>query len=184
MESGFENGTSKFNPILFTRKEKLKMAKSLTDGEMLNGKKHGYWTTYYANGFKRSEGRYIHGKKEGLWIQYYKNGNKTSEASFRDGKTKASIYAITRTETANGAVPIENMMVAPLMVEKKGSGSVTKRMARRCGVSSPIRKAVLVRNRMNIHSVSVMCVAKVDVLHGAIPVHNAAQKWLNSQQKF
>ena len=62
------------------------MAKSLADGEIVNGKKHGYWVTYYANGFKRSEGRYIAGEKEGLWIQYYKNGNKATEATFRDGK--------------------------------------------------------------------------------------------------
>lgn len=62
------------------------MANSLTTGEIVNGKKHGYWVTYYANGFKRSEGRYLAGKKEGLWIQYHKNGNKASEAFFRDGK--------------------------------------------------------------------------------------------------
>ena len=39
------------------------MANSLTTGEMVDGKKHGYWVTYYANGHKRSEGAYIHGKK-------------------------------------------------------------------------------------------------------------------------
>ncbi len=62
------------------------MAKSLTDGEMVDGKKHGYWVTYYANGHKRSEGHYNAGKKEGLWLQYHKNGNKAIEATFRDGK--------------------------------------------------------------------------------------------------
>ena len=62
------------------------MAKSLTTGEMVDGKKHGYWVTYYANGHKRSEGCYLAGKKEGLWIQYHKNGNKAIEATFRDGK--------------------------------------------------------------------------------------------------
>ena len=62
------------------------MRNSLTDGEMIDGKKHGYWVTYYANGLKRSEGGYVHGKKEGPWITYHKNGNKASEASFRDGK--------------------------------------------------------------------------------------------------
>ena len=62
------------------------MAKSLTDGEMVDGKKHGYWITYYANGYKRSEGRYNAGKKEGLWLQYHKNGSKAIEATFRAGK--------------------------------------------------------------------------------------------------
>ena len=40
--------------------------RSLTEGEMVNGQKHGYWVTYYANGFKRSEGGYVHGKKRDL----------------------------------------------------------------------------------------------------------------------
>lgn len=31
---------------------------------MVNGKKHGYWITYFANGLKRSEGNFIHGKKD------------------------------------------------------------------------------------------------------------------------
>ncbi len=39
------------------------MANSRTTGEMVDGKKHGYWITYYENGIKRSQGRYIHGKK-------------------------------------------------------------------------------------------------------------------------
>ena len=41
------------------------MANSLTTGEIVDGKKHGYWVTYYANGNKRSEGAYIHGEKDG-----------------------------------------------------------------------------------------------------------------------
>ncbi|MCG9129381.1 hypothetical protein JT359_17470 [Candidatus Poribacteria bacterium] len=55
-------------------------------GEMVNGKKHGYWITYYASGIKRSEGNYVNGDKDGLWINYYKNGSKSGEASFRNGK--------------------------------------------------------------------------------------------------
>ena len=39
------------------------MASARDTGEMVNGKKHGYWITYYASGVKRSEGNYIHGKK-------------------------------------------------------------------------------------------------------------------------
>ncbi len=51
------------------------MVTSRTTGEMVDGKKHGYWITYYASGLKRSEGNYIHGKKDDPWIQYHKNGN-------------------------------------------------------------------------------------------------------------
>lgn len=62
------------------------MANLQDTGEMVDGKKHGYWITFYADGGKRSEGNYIRGKKDGLWINYHRNGNKSGEASFRDGK--------------------------------------------------------------------------------------------------
>ncbi|MCE2402628.1 hypothetical protein J4G08_17315 [Candidatus Poribacteria bacterium] len=75
------------------------MAKSRTTGEMVDGKKHGYWITYYANGIKRSEGNYIHGKKDGRWIQYHKNGNKATEACFSDDKLKEIIYPIMKMRT-------------------------------------------------------------------------------------
>ncbi len=58
------------------------MANSRTTGEMVDGKKHGYWITYYANVQKRSEGNYIHGKKDGPWIHYHMNGNIRPEAFF------------------------------------------------------------------------------------------------------
>lgn len=32
------------------------MANSRTTGEMVDGKKHGNWISYYQNGMKRSEG--------------------------------------------------------------------------------------------------------------------------------
>jgi antitoxin component YwqK of YwqJK toxin-antitoxin module len=57
----------------------------MTDGEYLDGEKHGMWITYYANGNKRSEGAYNRGKKEGLWLQYWPNGNKKSEGTFQKG---------------------------------------------------------------------------------------------------
>ena len=83
------------------------MASARDTGEMVDGKKHGYWITYYANGGKRSEGNYIHGKKDGLWIHYYKNGNISGEASFRDGKYEGA--CITYHENGNlrskGAYP-------------------------------------------------------------------------------
>jgi antitoxin component YwqK of YwqJK toxin-antitoxin module len=58
----------------------------LTEGQIIDGKKEGYWVTYYANGNKRSEGAYKNGQKEGKWLQYHQNGNKQSESSFQDGK--------------------------------------------------------------------------------------------------
>ena len=40
------------------------MASSRDIGEMVDGKKHGYWIIYYANGLKRSEGNFVHDDKE------------------------------------------------------------------------------------------------------------------------
>ena len=58
----------------------------MTDGEYLDGEKHGVWITYYANGNKRSEGSYNRGKKEGLWLQFWPNGIKKSEGTFKNDK--------------------------------------------------------------------------------------------------
>ena len=58
---------------------------ALSEGKTVNGKKDGYWATFYANGNKRSEGSYRMGVKEGNWIQYYRNGNKSSEGRFKNG---------------------------------------------------------------------------------------------------
>ncbi len=62
------------------------MSEHLSDGQIIDGKKEGYWTAYYANGSKRSEGTFKAGRKHGKWILYHANGNKQSEAEFRDGK--------------------------------------------------------------------------------------------------
>jgi len=42
------------------------MVSTRDTGEMVDGKKHGYWITYYANGVKRSEGNYIRRRTEAL----------------------------------------------------------------------------------------------------------------------
>jgi len=59
---------------------------ALSEGKTVNGKKEGYWITYYANGNKRSEGAYKKGIKDGKWIQYFKNGNISSEGHFENGE--------------------------------------------------------------------------------------------------
>ena len=61
------------------------MSERLNDGQVIDGKKEGYWITYYANDNQRSAGAYKVGQKEEFWIQYFKNGNKKSEATFKNG---------------------------------------------------------------------------------------------------
>ncbi len=58
----------------------------MRDGEMVDGKKHGPWVSYYANGNTMSEGSYNKGQKVGRWVQYWPNGTIKSEATFTDGK--------------------------------------------------------------------------------------------------
>jgi antitoxin component YwqK of YwqJK toxin-antitoxin module len=76
----------------------------VTDGEYLDGEKHGPWTTYYANGNKRSEGQYDRGKKVGPWTQYWPNGNK-SEGTFREGVFTGTYRAFHE----NGALEVEGV---------------------------------------------------------------------------
>jgi antitoxin component YwqK of YwqJK toxin-antitoxin module len=58
----------------------------MNDGEYLDGRKHGPWITYYANGSKRSEGAYDRGVKEGPWVQYRQNGARMAVMRFDQGK--------------------------------------------------------------------------------------------------
>ena len=68
------------------------MASNKDTGEVVDGKKHGYWITYYASGLKQSEGNYVKGNKDGLWIYYQKNGNQSGEESFCNGKHESDLY--------------------------------------------------------------------------------------------
>lgn len=43
-------------------------------GEVVQGKRHGTWTTWYKNGMKWSENTYNLGVLEGKTVTYYENG--------------------------------------------------------------------------------------------------------------
>lgn len=68
-----------------------------------DGKKDGPWTTFYADGTKRSEGSYQAGAKQGLWRQYHKNGKLASEGTFHEGK----FYGRYRAFHENGNLEME-----------------------------------------------------------------------------
>ena len=160
------------------------MAKSLTDGEMVNGKKHGYWVTYYANGHKRSEGRYIEGKKEGLWIQYHKNGNKASEASFRNGKNEGDYTAYYGNGNRKWGGPYRKHDGSSADGRKEGVWLCYEEDGETVWRIITYKKGAAVRNRMSIHWVSVMFAAKVDAQLGVIPVPNVGQRFLINPRKF
>ena len=59
----------KFTVIPFTGK-----ITGNTQGSLRNGKKHGTWASYFANGQVERKGTYNEGKREGLWVKYWDNG--------------------------------------------------------------------------------------------------------------
>ena len=56
-------------------------------GFMLNGKLHGNWTMFNAEGTKVASGKYIDGKRQGIW--YFYEGDMVKEVEFVDNKIAA-----------------------------------------------------------------------------------------------
>ncbi len=56
-------------------------------GYMLNGKLHGDWIMYSAEGIKIASGKYIAGVKQGIW--YFYEGDMVKEVEFVDNKIAA-----------------------------------------------------------------------------------------------
>ena len=101
------------------------MASTRDTGEMVDGKKHGYWITYYASGLKRSEGNYVKGNKNGLWIYYHKIGNQSGEESSCNGKHEGDCI----TYHENGS--LRSKGVYPQHVGKSYDGK-RRRMVKSC----------------------------------------------------
>ena len=62
------------------------MASHLEDIEYKNGKKHGPWVLYYADGGKRREGAFDIGKKTGKWVEYHRNGQPASINHYQENQ--------------------------------------------------------------------------------------------------
>jgi len=52
------------------------------EGETVNGKRHGMWKYYYANGFLWSEGKFWYGERKGYSLIYYNSGKKQMEGAY------------------------------------------------------------------------------------------------------
>ena len=90
--------------------------------------------------------------------------------------TKGLVSPIMKTGTSDPVEPIQSMSANPTMAKRRVRFTITKRMAKRCGSSSPTKKGAAVRNRMNTRSVSVMFAVRSGVWHGRIPVRSAVLK--------
>lgn len=88
----YESGSKKFSGnydngietgIWMTYHDKTESVSS--QGEFIDGKRHGEWKWFHANGQVREIGTFIHGKETGTWTTYYANGQKKGEGEFVEG---------------------------------------------------------------------------------------------------
>lgn len=80
--AGGWKGTRPGRPLLTDKRRE----DEIREGEYKEGKKHGLWISFFADGTKASEGSYRDGQKDGPWTLYHPNGHKKSDAMFADGK--------------------------------------------------------------------------------------------------
>ena len=70
-----------------TNPEKLnKSIVCQSEGDSINGKKEGEWSTYYRNGALKNKGKYLNDYKIGVWTDYYDTGELEKEIRFQLGK--------------------------------------------------------------------------------------------------
>jgi len=58
-----------------------------TEGNTMNGKREGKWTSFYENGGIWSETNFVNGKKEGSTITWYPNGQRRYEGYYKNDKS-------------------------------------------------------------------------------------------------
>ena len=76
----------KFSDVPFTGKVKGK-----TQGSMKNGKREGYWVSYWNKGQLHYKGDYKYGKRDGSWVGYWDNGQlRFKGVYFKNGKKEDS----------------------------------------------------------------------------------------------
>ncbi|MFN3840701.1 MAG: toxin-antitoxin system YwqK family antitoxin [Cyclobacteriaceae bacterium] len=57
-----------------------------SEGDYVNGKKHGLWITYYPSGRIASQGNYAEGEPSGIWEYYFEDGSLSSSGEFIGGQ--------------------------------------------------------------------------------------------------
>ena len=56
------------------------------EGPIVNGKRHGYFKSYYKSGSVLSEGNFVDGKRDGKATVYYENGKVNYEGFYKGGR--------------------------------------------------------------------------------------------------
>lgn len=57
-----------------------------SEGQHINGNRHGEWKWYYPSGKLKSEGTYLFGDREGEWKDYFESGQLKSLIHYENGK--------------------------------------------------------------------------------------------------
>ena len=60
------------------------------NGTVINGKRDGFWESYYENGQLNWKGSYKNDNLDGPWEYYHKNGQLSFKGNYVDGKEEGS----------------------------------------------------------------------------------------------
>ena len=60
------------------------------NGTVINGKRDGFWESYYENGQLNWKGNYKNDNLDGPWEYYHKNGQLSFKGNYVDGKEEGS----------------------------------------------------------------------------------------------
>lgn len=91
----YPDGTTKLERFYKNKKDSMESFKEIhyyqdkkhsMEGELIKGKRHGKWTSWYPNGNKWSEGYFKNGISDSIRTTYYENGNKRYEGCYKVGK--------------------------------------------------------------------------------------------------
>jgi uncharacterized protein len=88
----------KFTTDLFTGST-TPTSNNPSKGSYKNGKKDGFWETFYENGLLRTKGNFKDGKQDGIWEEYNTNGKLEYKNSYKDGDKITGVF---RTYSENG----------------------------------------------------------------------------------
>lgn len=77
-----------------------------------NGRKHGVWKYFYADGKVMMEGTYKHGLENGYFKEYDKDGNLTSTAKYADGTKLQDVAELVKLDVRKDYYPDGKVKIA------------------------------------------------------------------------
>lgn len=123
----------------------------ITERELINrydnnGRKHGVWKTFYANGNIMSEGMYKHGLENGYFKEFDKDGNLISTAKYADGSKLEDVAELVKLDMRKDYYPDGKVKIAATY-NKEGRLEGVRREYRDDGT---VEKSYIFRNGIMI----------------------------------